>query len=70
MSHSSHNEYSKLLSPEFYKNCPKTVLAAIAVSYQLTLNEENFENVQKDILKEWEILHENGIVLQKPPKKI
>jgi hypothetical protein len=64
------NEYADMLHP-LYDNIPKTVMAAIAVSFAIQLKgEEDFEYfIKKRIMEEWEILHQNGIVPQKPPKK-
>ncbi len=65
------NEYAKVIS-EIYDRTPKAVLAAIAVSYAMMVDDsvdyDGFEGVQEAILKEWGILHSNGIVPQKPIK--
>jgi hypothetical protein len=62
------NEYAEVIS-EIYDRIPKAVLAAIAVSFSLILNEgQDFDQVQDTILTEWRILNENGIVPQKPIK--
>ncbi len=57
------NDYSKLIT--FYETIPKSVLAAIAVSFA-GLGAGKLENVSELILKEWEVLYQNGIVPQKP----
>jgi hypothetical protein len=62
------NEYAEVIS-EIYDRIPKAVLAAIAVSFSLILNEgQDFDQVQDTILTEWRILNVNGIVPQKPIK--
>lgn len=61
-----HNEYAELL-PNFDK-IPKSVLAAIAVSFALRHNNEDLNGVEQDIIREWAILHNNEIVPQKPIK--
>lgn len=58
------NQYQKLLKE--YDKIPKAVLAAIAVSYALLRTDEDFEKVEEEIKREWAILHQNGIVPQKP----
>jgi hypothetical protein len=49
-----------------YDQTPKAVIAAIAMSFAILLEEENVEEAKNRILKEWSILHSNGIVPQKP----
>lgn len=61
------NSYQKLISPELYRDIPKTVFAAIATSLLILQNGEKSMNNMDYLLKEeWRILHENGIVPQKP----
>jgi hypothetical protein len=60
------NDYAKLL--DNFDKIPKSVFAAIAVSYVLRDNNENFPTVKEGILKEWEVLYNNNIVPQKPLK--
>lgn len=60
------NDYQKCIS--FYEDCPKAVLAAIAVSYALRQCNEDFEKLNEEILNEWRCLYESGIVPQKPIK--
>lgn len=67
-----HNEYASLLRGKFYDAIPKAVLAAIAVSYAGHILESGFESIfepgaaEAALLDEWRVLHENGIVPQKP----
>lgn len=49
-----------------YPKIPKAVFAAIAVS-ALTRGGEDLDEATDEILKEWRILHANGIVPQRPP---
>lgn len=60
------NSYQKVLSDEFLEKCPKSVLAALAVSF--VINHQNFSDViaEEVILSEWHILHKNGTIPQKP----
>ena len=60
------NEYARALE-ELFDKTPKTVLAAIAVS-ALTSGGDKLRMAKPYLLREWRILHENGIVPQKPPK--
>lgn len=60
------NRYAALL--ENYDEIPKSVLAAVAVSLALLQNEEDLSAVSKIINDEWKVLHENGIVPQRPRK--
>lgn len=63
------NEYADALGAELYERTPKAVLAAIAVS-ALTTGGERLGEAAKLLLKEWETLHLNGIVPQRPPKGV
>lgn len=60
------NEYAQKLSAR-YASTPKAVLAAVTVS--LLMKDTGFEDtgiVLDAFVKEWAILHANGIVPQKP----
>jgi len=59
------NEYMQALRDD-YERMPKTVLAAIAVSfaYRITASESNADALAL-IREEWDILHRNGIVPQR-----
>ena len=59
------NQYAEMLSPAFYENCPKAVLAAIAVS-ALTCGGDWIEEAELRVAKEWEALYVSGIVPQRP----
>lgn len=61
------NLYAEYLGPLF-DDCPKAVLAAIAVSF-ITGGGSWPELAQAGIIREWRILHQAGIVPQKPPAK-
>jgi hypothetical protein len=64
------NEYAQFLErAHLFEKTPKTVFAALAVSYALHQREDNFNAVVEELLDEWEILYQNGIVPQKPPKR-
>lgn len=60
------NEYARLVCNI---DAPKTVWMAIAVAFADKLTGktgEGLESVGDAIFREWEVLHENGIVPQKP----
>ena len=64
------NEYANLVDRHLYDRIPKTVIAAIMVSFIIKLEGE--EIIEKDIsgyvLDEWKVLYQNKIVPQLPPK--
>lgn len=62
------NGYAAALAAGLYESCPKAVLAAVVVSL-VTSGGSYLENASKELLREWWILFENGIVLQKPPTR-
>lgn len=59
------NDYARVLDRDLYDKMPKTVLAAIAVSFATELSGDISE-AQDKILEEWRILNLNKIVPQKP----
>lgn len=61
------NEYSGVIDDELYEKIPKAVLAAIAVSY-LSGGGDHLDKAQDELLEEWRVLYEGGIVPQKPPR--
>ena len=61
-----HNEYAALLG-SLFADCPKAVLAAIAIS---ALCGDDLNSAHENVLKEWWTLYDNGIVPQKPPVQI
>lgn len=61
----SFNEYAASV-PE-YDDIPKAVWAAIAVS-ALTVGGDYLEHARTRVFEEWTILHNAGVVPQKPPK--
>ena len=69
------NEYSRQIDPGLYERTPKAVFAAIAVSLLANMGDGrdnpdgvNFEDMGQAVLDEWQILHDNGIVPQSPPR--
>ena len=58
------NTYADELG-SLYNDAPKAVLAAIAVSFGTSGGDE-IEKAQENVLREWWILFENGIVTQRP----
>ena len=61
------NYYVNILDGGLYDSIPKAVFAAIAVS-ALTIGGDYLEDAKELILNEWNVLHQNGIVPQEPPK--
>ena len=64
---SKQNEYNNLINRELFRKCPKTVIGAILTSY-LLLNGVSEKDISKEILNEWETLHQNCTIPQKAPK--
>lgn len=62
------NEYADAIDPDVFERLPKTVIAAIAVSF-CTTGGDRIEEATGRILAEWQILHNAGIVPQAPPAK-
>lgn len=60
------NEYAAALG-DLFDRTPKAVLAAIAVSV-CTQGGDFLDEAAGRLLHEWDVLHANGIVPQKPPK--
>ena len=62
------NGYVDALNPGVYDRIPKSVMTAIAVSFA-TSGGERIEDATEEILHEWQVLYDNGIVPQKPIKE-
>jgi hypothetical protein len=58
------NEYAGFLG-NVYDRTPKAVFAALAVSFAMR---SGLTGTASECLDEWRVLHENGIVPQKPLK--
>lgn len=63
------NEYFDAAGRDVFSKCPKAVWAAIAIS-ALTCGGDHLDEARELVLKEWAILHQNGIVPQAPPKGV
>lgn len=61
------NEYARLLP--YFDRIPKTVLAAIAVSYA-SHGGDHLDEAAANVAREWATLYQNGIVRQKPPADV
>lgn len=61
------NEYQSSIGDLFEKT-PKSVFAALAVSFAARLNEDNIDSARAFLISEWSALHVAGIIPQKPPK--
>jgi hypothetical protein len=53
--------------PDFDRT-PKSVIAAIAVSFAALQSDGDFEKAKELIRQEWFLLHQGRVVPQKPPK--
>lgn len=69
------NGYVHRLPQKFYDQTPKAVFAAIAISALNLISGDEVVNSDDDyavlnaVLNEWQALHSNSIVKQKPPGK-
>lgn len=61
------NCYALASGREFFDSIPKSVWAALAVSFA-TQGGDYLDKAAERIAEEWRILHENGIVPQAPNK--
>jgi hypothetical protein len=64
-----HNEYAARFG-SVYAETPKAVFAAIAYSMCFMVSEEDSRRALARFAEEWQCLHDNGIVPQKPLKGI
>lgn len=62
------NAYADSISYELFSAIPKSVFAAIAIS-ALTCGGDQLDEATTKLIEEWNILHQNGIVPQAPPRK-
>ena len=60
------NEYVEAVSKHLFELCPKTVWAAIAISF-CTSGGDRLDEAEQAIVSEWQALYQAGIVPQKPP---
>src|SRR5258708_7158591 len=65
-------DYASQLSRALYEAAPKAVFAAIAVSPAMNggTQVEDDETADRYVLREWSLLHRQGLVAQAPPKKL
>lgn len=61
------NDYVTAMGGDLFNETPKSVLAALAVS-ALTSGGDQLASAAERVAREWEVLHLNGIVPQKPSK--
>lgn len=64
------NDYSLSIGSDLYSECPKAVFAAIVVSLMVNHGGHRFNELGLALLKEWYLLHMQGIIPQCPPKKL
>jgi hypothetical protein len=62
------NEYQRVIG-RLAEECPKAVLAAIAVSYA-SAGGDHLARAEKELAWEWQCLYDNGIVPQNPPARV
>lgn len=60
-------EYAMLFDAKVYEDTPKSVFAAITLSFAMRLNEDDFERAMSEIIGEWQILNATGLVPQPVP---
>lgn len=63
------NDYAAAAGRDVFEQAPKTVWAAIAVS-SLTMGGDRLSDARELVLREWQTLHQQGIIPQAPPKKL
>ncbi len=61
------NEYADLLGDRLLDAMPKAVLAAICVA---ALCGDELDTAKRRVIREWQILHLNGIVPQRPSRTL
>jgi hypothetical protein len=61
------NDYVNDMNFSLCTETPKAVLAALLVSYLVNHAGVDFDELPAKIIDEWQVLHDNGIVKQKPP---
>jgi hypothetical protein len=59
------NEYAQAFE-RLYATIPKAVFAAVAYLFAMRLNKDQPDKAVGEFLNEWRILHQQGIVPQKP----
>lgn len=62
------NEYVDVF-PDLFERTPKSVFAAVALSLALRLNDDDLQDAIAELVSEWSVLHQNGIVPQAPPRR-
>ncbi len=60
------NAYADVIPDSVFEKIPKAVFAAIAVSFA-TCGGSNLDDATRAVIREWSILHQNGIVPQSIP---
>jgi len=76
MGHSTVNKISNEYADILKTYPPKAVIAGITVSLLMRVGEvgglatEEQDEINKMFMEEWRILYENGIIPQKPKKKL
>ena len=70
------NEYAETLE-KLFEEAPKAVLGALLVSFVLRFGDpegeeilpDEHERIQQVVRAEWAVLHDAGIIPQRPPKE-
>jgi hypothetical protein len=65
------NSYQAAIARRLYAETPKAVFAALAASYIINHHDADAGelNLDAELLDEWRLLYEQGIVPQAPPRR-
>lgn len=63
------NNYQLSINPELYEKTPKAVFAGLLVSYLVNHKGLEFQEINEEILREWNLLIKNGIISEKQKSK-
>lgn len=62
--------YQQAIDFPVYNKCPKSVFAAIVVSFLINNQGIEHDQLSKAIIDEWKILYDQGLVNEKPSAKL
>ena len=61
------NTYTELINDNFYRDTPKAVFAALAISYLINHQGADYskpEILEQMLVNEWHLLHQAGVIPQ------